>query len=275
MALGRYLGAHFSGYTPTRADYRRIMQKNESRINPWQANFLSKAGRMTLIQSNLEALPAYICSSFLLPQKTCLQLDGVHRQFFWNQSKLGYALPLIAWKKVCQPKDQGGLGLRRSYPLNKAFIAKLGWKILTDENNLWAKIMRKKYLQNNNFFSVKKKTRDSPIWSSILNQREILRKGIRWKLGNGNTINFWKDNWIGQYALSDLSGISSNHIMEDYTVSFFIDETKNWDIGKLSSVLPPETVQKIRGIPIPVNDLQDIPIWGCTNSGEFSVKSAT
>lgn len=78
-ALGRYLGAHFSGFTPNKADYARIMQKNENRINSWQANFLSKAERTTLIQSNLEALSAYIFSSFLLPRKSCLQLDGIHR----------------------------------------------------------------------------------------------------------------------------------------------------------------------------------------------------
>ncbi|XP_056688407.1 uncharacterized protein [Spinacia oleracea] len=274
-SLGRYLGAHFSNFTPTRSDYLRIMQKNERCINSWQANFLSKAGKTTLIQSNLEALPSYICSSFLLPRKTCHQLDNVHRQFFWNQSKSGNALPLIAWNKVCQPKDQGGLGLRRTYPLNRAFIAKLGWKILTDENNLWAKIMRKKYLQNTNFFSAKRKIKDSPIWISILNQREILRKGIRWKIGNGNHINFWKDNWVGQYALSDLPCNSPNSSRGDVYVNSFIDESKNWDIRKLSSFLTPELVQKIKGIPIPVNEVPDNPIWGCTNSGEFSVKSAT
>ncbi|XP_056697878.1 uncharacterized protein [Spinacia oleracea] len=243
-ALVRYLGAHFSSFTPTRADFFTYYAENESHINSWQANFLSKA--------------------------------GIHRQFFWNQSQLGKALPLIAWKKVCQPKDQGGLGLRRTYPLNRAFIAKLGWKILTEENNLWVKIMRKKYLQNNNsFFTVKKKTRDSVIWNHILNQREILRKGIRWRLGNGKSINFWRDNWIGQYALIDLPVIAQNASNEETTVAHFIDDRKNWNIEKLSSILPPEIVQKIKGIPIPVNDLPDNPIWGCTNSREFSVKSAT
>lgn len=166
-------------------------------------------------------------------------MDGIHRQFFWNQSRLGKALPLIAWKKVYQPKDQGGLGLRRTYPLNRAFIEKLGWKILTDDNNLWAKIMRKKYLQNDNtFFASKRKARDSLVWSQILSQREILRKGIRWKLGNGNSISFWQDNWIGQYVLKELPGIDLNLVNNDCTVAQFIDERKIWNLEKLSTVLP-------------------------------------
>lgn len=67
MSLGRYLGAHFSTYKLTKTNYNIIMQKNKNRINMWHANYLSKAGRLTLVQSNLEALPAYVCSSFLLP----------------------------------------------------------------------------------------------------------------------------------------------------------------------------------------------------------------
>lgn len=41
-SLGRYLGAHFSGYSPNKQDFKKIMQKNESRIALWQANFSEK-----------------------------------------------------------------------------------------------------------------------------------------------------------------------------------------------------------------------------------------
>lgn len=135
-------------------DYKFIMQKNENIINSWHAQFLSKAGRLTLIQSNLEALPAYVCSSFLWPQKTCNQLDSIHRNFFWKQTTTHSATPLIAWKTICQPKSMGGLGLRKTRPLNNAFIAKLGWKILTEPQNLWVSLIRNKYLKISHFFYV-------------------------------------------------------------------------------------------------------------------------
>lgn len=84
ISLGRYLGARFSGYVPNKQDYNQIMQKNEQHISLWQANFLSKPGRSVLIQSNLKALPAYICSSFLLPKNIAKKLGTAHPKFFWN-----------------------------------------------------------------------------------------------------------------------------------------------------------------------------------------------
>ncbi|XP_056690230.1 uncharacterized protein [Spinacia oleracea] len=274
-SLGRYLGAHFSSFKPSKSDYNAIIQKNISRINHWHANFLSKAGRSTLIQSNLEALPAYVCSSFLLPQKTCSNLDSIHRNFFWKQSASSNHTPLISWNKICQPKSLGGLGLRKTRPLNQAFLAKLGWKILMNEENLWVSLIRKKYLSNSTFFEYIPKPKDSSIWRHILCQREILRKGIRWKLGNGKSINFWLDNWVIQDNLLSHLKLNINTVNSNLRVADFILPNHEWDSDKLKSIVPPALAMKIKGLPIPTRDLEDSPIWGATSTGEFSVKSAT
>lgn len=55
------------------------------------------------------------------------------RNFFWkdyihnNKNRL-YTL---AWDKICRPKSEGGLGIRRIEDVNATFLAKQGWKILT------------------------------------------------------------------------------------------------------------------------------------------------
>lgn len=134
MSLGRYLGASFSSQKPKKIDYNNIMQKDETRINSWHANFLSKAGRGILIQANLEALPVYICSSVLLPKKTFSQLDSVHRNFLLEANDTVHPAlihPLIAWDKICQPKSKGGLGFGKTRPLNNTFISSLVGKSLT------------------------------------------------------------------------------------------------------------------------------------------------
>jgi hypothetical protein len=41
----------------------------------------------------------------------------------------------------------GGLGLRSMLSQNQALLARLGWKILRDEDLLWIKALRKKYLK--------------------------------------------------------------------------------------------------------------------------------
>lgn len=56
--LGSYLGVFFNSYYPTKSDYSHILIQSNL-----EYDFLSKAGRHTLIQFNLESLPAYTCSS--------------------------------------------------------------------------------------------------------------------------------------------------------------------------------------------------------------------
>ena len=48
---------------------------------------------------------------------------------------------LVSWDNVCRPKSEGGLGIRKNDEVNRATITKLGWRILTDNDSIWVKIM--------------------------------------------------------------------------------------------------------------------------------------
>lgn len=170
--------------------------KTQDRIQLWEFGFLSKAGRHTLIQSNLEALPTYLCTSSLILKAICHSINTtLHINFFWNQHKDKNGTPLIAWSTFCMPKALSGLGLCRAYPLNQAFLAKLGWKILSELDNFWVKLIKAKYLSKPAIFQCAPRSKDSYIWW------KILRKGIRWKGGNGTIILFLLDNWVTNHLL--------------------------------------------------------------------------
>ena len=34
------------------------------------------------------------------------------------------------------------------------------------------------------------------IWRSLASARDLIGKGSRWRVGNGNKIRIWQDNWI-------------------------------------------------------------------------------
>lgn len=74
--------------------------------------------------------------------------------------------------------------------MNAVMLAKLGWKILTDSNNIGVKVVSAKYLNDKHFFEVKKVARASTMWKYILDHRYILKKGLSWITGNGKRINF-------------------------------------------------------------------------------------
>lgn len=67
-------------------------------------------------------------------------VERIQRRFLleWNVESKG--IYLISWESVCEPKSEGGLGLRRLEPINLAFLAKVGWRSLHEEKAVWCKI---------------------------------------------------------------------------------------------------------------------------------------
>jgi hypothetical protein len=67
---------------------------------------------------------------------------------------------------------------------------------LENEEGLWQKIVRKKYLSEEAVGSVIHKLDDSPIWSDLLKIKHIYVKGRTMLVKNGRNTSFWLDTWI-------------------------------------------------------------------------------
>ena len=54
-------------------------------------------------------------------------------------------IPLVRWEKVTCKKEKGALGLKNSRDWNLALMTKLGWRLITEKDRLWAKTITSKY----------------------------------------------------------------------------------------------------------------------------------
>lgn len=54
---------------------------------------------------------------------------------------------------MCTPRSQGGLGFRSMKAFNLTLIAKLGWKVLSNFDNVGVKQLWGKYISYGNFLS--------------------------------------------------------------------------------------------------------------------------
>ena len=61
----------------------------------------------------------------------------------------------MAWDKVCKAKKEGGLGLRGMSKVNTASMARMGRKILSEPDSLWAAVLKGKYPQNESLLECK------------------------------------------------------------------------------------------------------------------------
>jgi len=114
---------------------------------------ISKAGRVALIQANIESMPAHTMKCFQLSNATTKQIDKISRNFFWQKSGDSTGLPMVSWDKICRPKKSGGLRLRKVEAVNSAFNSKLIWKLFHDQS-FWVEQMKAKYSINERFFEV-------------------------------------------------------------------------------------------------------------------------
>ncbi|OVA20888.1 Protein kinase domain [Macleaya cordata] len=120
----------------------------------------------------------------------------------WSQGTFGstpsiiQGLYLKAWASFCKPKHQSGLGLRDLNLLNLSLISKLGWRLLTDVNSLWATILKEKYFPQCHPLNSKPKTNSSWFWKGICKGLEHINKYSVWEIRDGESVNIWDHNWI-------------------------------------------------------------------------------
>uniref|UniRef100_UPI0005C8FB06 uncharacterized protein LOC105353379 n=1 Tax=Fragaria vesca subsp. vesca TaxID=101020 RepID=UPI0005C8FB06 len=133
-SIGKYLGINNVVFWKDPINAKDLMQKLSKRLAGWKQNTLSRAGKLTLIKSNVAGMPNHVMACFKWPKKLKDDIDKQERNFLWGTEMKQSP---VAWKDICKPKALGGLGIRPSTFFNNAALAKLSWKIITDKNNWW------------------------------------------------------------------------------------------------------------------------------------------
>lgn len=100
------------------------------------------------------------------------------------------------WSKLSYAKNRGGLGFWDFTSFNQALVAKQGCRLLQIPNSLVFKVLQARYYKNSSFLSANTGSNPSFIWRSILWKRQVIKKGLRWRIGNGRKVVVYKDNWL-------------------------------------------------------------------------------
>lgn len=267
---GKYLGLPecFSGSKQKLLAF--IGEKLNKRLKGWFAKKLSLGGKEVLLKSIAMALPVYAMSCFRLTKHHCQKIMSATASFWWDEDGDKKKIHWIAWKKVCVPKEDGGLGFRDIEDFNQALLAKQAWRILNDPESLLARVYKGRYFSSSDFLDCGKGYRPSYAWRSLLFGRELLRKGLIRSIGNGRSTYVWADKWI----MDDTPRRPVNKQMcydVNLRVASLIDENGCWKVTVLHEIFPPNEVQRI--LSFTIGDIDDREIWAYTKNGAYTVKS--
>ncbi|CAN1137716.1 Putative ribonuclease H protein At1g65750 [Linum perenne] len=247
------------------------------KLDGWKRNSLSLAGRVTLAQSVLNALPSYAMQTSTLPASILSTIDSKIRSFIWGSSPDHKKIHLLSWDTICRPKSQGGLGLRMAKELNDAFMLKIGWLLLKKPEALWVRVLTSKYLKEiAGVLEIRRRNWGSALWRGVRRVWPTLQSACQSVVHNGMNTSFWHDIWLDSGV--KLSNVATRNLDRNEAERSVLDATDgngNWDWGFLASYLPHQAVMQVAGMqpPIAGNDDDDM-IWGPDPKGTFSLKSA-
>ncbi len=257
--IGRSKGKAFAGLK------KRLAKK----LQGWNEQFLSKAGREVLIKAVSQAIPNYTMSCFRLPKGLCDDINALTANFWWGQSSSGRKMHWCNWARLCAAKEDGGLGFRDFNAFNLALLAKQGWRFLKNHHSLVFRVCKARYFPKCDFMQAKIGTNPSFIWRSILSARETIQEGMFWKVGDGRTIRVWDDRWL-ECNISPKPAGTMVKVVRD-----LVDEDRNWwNEALIDSIFERAVAEKIKQMHLGNLNSSDQLSWKETKTGDFSVNSA-
>ncbi|XP_074301475.1 uncharacterized protein LOC141632870 [Silene latifolia] len=274
--LGMYLGMPTINGRVTKETFDFIAQKVDKRLSGWKAKNLSLAGRTTLVQSTLSTIPSYPMQTAKLPRSLCDDLDRKTRRFLWGGDEDKRGISLMSWDVVTKEKSDGGLGLRSMRQVNTAFMAKLGWRMLSEPNSVWARVLRHKYCKGRcdaEMFQGKQVS--SNVWKGIVEAVDVLKKGLRNSVGNGKSTLFWTVAWATARPLDTYSSMAIPTHLIGTSVEDMWDMESGWRWELFAEFLPNEVLHTIASYEVlPGLENDDQCYWSASTSGFFTIKSA-
>jgi hypothetical protein len=254
--------------------FSHIMDKIRNKLKGWKEKKLSFAGRGVLISAVVQALPTYMMSCFLLPKALCDKIEKAICRFWWGNSDGTHKLHWKARKDLFKAKYEGGLGFRDMHLFNKAMLAKQVWRLKTDPHSLLSQCIKAKYYPHSDIFQAHQGNQASYAWQSIHQAIGTIKRGSCWKIGNGQSINIWEDNWLvwqnGFRIHTPYNGHNNINTVSDIMLS---QPYNRWNDQLIDSIFMPMEGEFIKQTPLILEPIEDQLMWPHTKQGSYTVKS--
>ncbi|XP_075523989.1 uncharacterized protein LOC142556414 [Primulina tabacum] len=160
------------------------------------------------------------------------------------------------------------MGFRTLEAFNRALIAKQVWRIAINPVSLVARVFKARYFKHHDIMDAPIGNNISFIWRSLLWSRKLLRKVLCWRVGNGEKIATFRDQWIP--GLQSLMLPAGNPNDLDNVNSFIVNGA--WNESLIRTTLPSYIAEDVLAIPLANNSSQRHGFLEYIHPNESSVK---
>ncbi|XP_063935557.1 uncharacterized protein LOC135147075 [Daucus carota subsp. sativus] len=179
-----------------------LVDRITSKILSWTSLLLSYMGRLRLIEVVLHSVQNFWTRHFVLPKCIHKLIQQILTRFLWKGDITDVGGAKVSWAHLCLPKEEGGLGLKKSEEWNRAQILSHLWSVVNQSGSLWSKWVVNSVLKGRNIWVIPVPTDCSWIWRKVLGLRGLAKRFVKFQLGNGMNTSLWFDPWWRNESLA-------------------------------------------------------------------------
>ncbi|KAL9299251.1 hypothetical protein AtEden1_Chr2g0230461 [Arabidopsis thaliana] len=251
--------------------FQYIVEKVREKTKGWRNKFLSHGGKEVLLKAIALVMPVYSMNCYKLPKHICEEIERIISQYWWCTQPEGNAMHWVAWERMKFSKEEGGLGFRDIGKFNDALLAKQAWRILHNHECLMARVLRGRYFPNSNVLVASIGSQSSFGWQSLLKGRDLLKKGMRYIVGDGTSIQPWVDPWLPLHPPRPPRQLDHTQPQFQTLLDFFFPHKTGWNEQLLQERVAPEDIPHILALKISQSQSKDYLGWHYTDTGLYTV----
>ena len=227
------------------------------KLQGWEEKLLSQAKREVLIKAVVQAIPTYTMNCFKLPIGFCEELKGLIRRFWWGQRGDRRKIHWVRWEELCKPKGEGGIGFKGLALFNDALLVKQAWRLLQNKNSLLYRVFKPRCFPNGTILEAPQSQTGSYAWRSLLKGRDVLMEGLRWRVGDGVSINVWRDLWLPSEFLPFVPSQAPSGLENMRVLNLIKPGTNEWNSELLQQLFLVRDISVIESIPLCSRQVDD------------------
>jgi hypothetical protein len=161
--------------------------------------WLSKVGRLFLVNFVLEAIPVYWLFMAWSPKETLDKIRKLCFKFLWVGKNESFVMPWVKWDSVAMPKLLEGWGLKNIKFFCIALTTKVGWRLIQSDE-FWSKVFTQGYISPDSVVEwIRSPTHSfqnrSIMWKALVKYFLVISQGLAWKARKGNSLRIGRDPW--------------------------------------------------------------------------------
>ncbi|CAA7017512.1 unnamed protein product [Microthlaspi erraticum] len=168
------------------------------------------------------------------------------------------------------------MGFRDLHRFNMALLGKQAWRILQNPQSLLSRIYKGRYHKSSTFLESVCGGGPSYGWRSIQAGKDLLKKGLQVRLGDGKVTKVWSDHWlpvVPPRVVQGNVGVGNIRDLNMHVEELWKPGIREWDEAKLVQLLAPEDVEIVKSIRLSRFANEDVFVWPYTTNTVYTVKS--